>query len=43
MLYNINSEIEQSIRIDSHPSLVKTPETQAGIGAGSLGYMRSSK
>ena len=36
MLYNINSEIEQSIRIDSHPSLVKTPETQAGIGAGSI-------
>lgn len=36
MLYNINSEIEQSIRIDSHPSLVKTNETQAGIGAGSI-------
>ena len=36
MLYNINSEIEQSIRIDSHPSLVKTAETQAGIGAGSI-------
>jgi hypothetical protein len=36
MLYNINSEIEQSIRVDSHPSLVKTPETQAGIGAGSI-------
>lgn len=36
MLYNINSEIEQSIRIDSHPSLVKTPETQAGIGAGAI-------
>jgi hypothetical protein len=39
MLYNINSEIEQSIRIDSHPSLVKTPETQAGIGAGSIIHM----
>lgn len=36
MIYNINSEIEQSIRIDGHPSLVKTPETQAGIGAGSI-------
>jgi hypothetical protein len=36
MIYNINSEIEQSIRIDSHPSLVKTPETQAGIGAGAI-------
>jgi hypothetical protein len=39
MIYNINSEIEQSIRIDSHPSLVKTPETQAGIGAGSIIHM----
>jgi len=39
MLYNINSEIEQSIRIDSHPSLVKTPETAAGIGAGSIIHM----
>jgi len=36
MLYNINSEIEQSIRVDSHPSLVKTAETSAGIGAGSI-------
>jgi hypothetical protein len=36
MIYNINSEIEQSIRIDGHPSLVKTAETQAGIGAGSV-------
>lgn len=35
-IYNCNSEIEQSIRVDSHPSLVKTPETQAGIGAGSI-------
>lgn len=38
-IYNCNSEIEQSIRIDSHPSLVKTPETQAGIGAGSVIHM----
>ena len=36
MIYNINSEIEQSIRVDSHPSLVKTNETAAGIGAGSI-------
>ena len=35
-IYNCNSEIEQSIRVDSHPSLVKTPETQAGVGAGSI-------
>lgn len=35
-IYNAVSEVEQSIRLDSHPSLVKTTETQAGIGAGSL-------
>jgi hypothetical protein len=38
-IYNATSEVEQSIRLDSHPSLVKTPETQAGIGAGSLVHM----
>lgn len=38
-IYNNTSEVEQSIRLDSHPSLVKTPETQAGIGAGSLIHM----
>lgn len=38
-IYNAKSEIDQSIRLDSHPSLVKTPETQAGIGAGSLIHM----
>jgi len=35
-IYNATSEVEQSIRINTHPSLVKTPETQAGIGAGSI-------
>jgi hypothetical protein len=35
-IYNCLSEIEQSIRVDSHPSLVKTPDTQAGVGAGSI-------
>jgi hypothetical protein len=39
MIYNINSEMEQSIRVDGHPSLVKTPDTQAGIGAGSIIHM----
>lgn len=39
LIYNMMSEVEQSIRLDSHPSLVKTPETQAGIGAGSLIHM----
>jgi hypothetical protein len=38
-LYNLTSEVEQSVRLDSHPSLVKTPETQAGTGAGSLIHM----
>jgi len=35
-IYNNTSEVEQSIRLDSHPSLVKTPETNAGIGPGSI-------
>lgn len=38
-IYNATSEIDQSIRLDSHPSLVKTPETNAGIGAGSIVHM----
>jgi hypothetical protein len=38
-IYNCYSEAEQSVRIDGHPSLVKTPETQAGIGAGSIIHM----
>jgi hypothetical protein len=38
-IYNCNSEIEQSVRLDSHPSLVLTPDTQAGIGAGSFIHM----
>lgn len=38
-IYNCYSEAEQSIRLDSHPSLVKTPETQAGSGAGSIIHM----
>lgn len=35
-IYNMKSESEQTIRLDSHPSLVKTPDTIAGNGAGSL-------
>jgi hypothetical protein len=38
-IYNATSEIDQSIRLDSHPSLVKTSDTNAGIGAGSLIHM----
>ena len=35
-IYNATSEVEQSIRMDSHPSLVTTPETRVGTGAGAL-------
>ena len=38
-IYNCTSEAEQSIRLDSHPSLVKTPETLAGTGAGAIIHM----
>lgn len=41
-IYNALSEIEQSIRLDSHPSLVKTPETNAGVGAGAIIHMPES-
>ena len=37
--YNELSEIEQSIRLDSHPSLVATAETNVGTGAGALIHM----
>jgi len=39
MIYNLNSEIEQGIRLDGHPSLVKTPNTEAGAGAGAVIHM----
>lgn len=35
-IYNYNSEIEQAIRLDGHPSLVVTPDTQYGSGAGAV-------
>ena len=35
-IYNMQSEVEQAVRLGSHPSLVKTRETQAGAGAGSI-------
>lgn len=38
-IYNAKSEAEQSIRLNTHPSLVKTTNTQAGIGAGSVIHM----
>lgn len=36
MIYNSTSEVDQAIRMDSHPSLVATPETQIGTGSGAL-------
>jgi hypothetical protein len=38
-IYNELSEIEQSIRLDSHPSLVTTEGTKIGTGAGAVLYM----
>ena len=35
-IYNMTSEVEQAVRLGSHPSLVKTRETNAGTGAGSI-------
>ena len=35
-IYNLYSELEQTIRISSHPTLVKTPSTDATAGAGSI-------
>ena len=41
-IYNAMSEIDQSIRLDSHPSLVKTENTHAGVGAGAIIHMDES-
>ena len=38
-IYNATSEVEQTIRMDSHPSLVKTPDTIAGSGSGAIIHM----
>ncbi len=36
LIYNLTSEAEQSIRLDSHPSIVTTPNVDIGCGAGSV-------
>jgi hypothetical protein len=41
-IYNCTSEIEQNIRLASHPSLVMTPDTQAGTGAGSIIHIQDN-
>ena len=38
-IYNEYSEIEQSIRISGHPSLVKTADVEAAAGAGAIVQM----
>lgn len=35
-IYNELSEVEQTVRLEGHPSLVATPDTQIGSGAGAL-------
>ena len=35
-LYQLYSEAEQLIRLSNHPTLVKTPETEASAGAGAI-------
>jgi len=35
-IYNMQNELEQTIRLDSHPSLVTTPDVIAGNGSGSI-------
>ena len=42
MIYNLTSEVEQGIRLGSHPSLVTTADTNVGSGAGALIHMPQS-
>ena len=39
MIYNLSSEVEQSIRINGHPTLVKTADVEASAGAGAIALM----
>ena len=39
MIFNLHSELEETIRLDSHPSIVATPDTILGNGAGSVVQM----
>ena len=38
-IFNELSEIEQAIRVNGHPSLVKTPDVEANAGAGAIVQM----
>lgn len=35
-IYNLTSEVEQSVRLSGHPALVMTPEVEASAGAGAI-------
>lgn len=39
LIYNATSEAVESIKLDTHPSLVTTPETNVGTGAGAIIHM----
>ena len=41
-VYNMTSEVEQSIRINGHPALVKTAGTEASAGAGAVIQMEDN-
>lgn len=41
-LYNLTSEVESSIRINGHPTLVKTVGSEASCGAGSIVTMEDN-
>lgn len=41
-IYNLTSEVEQSIRINGHPALVKTVGTEAAAGAGAIVTMEDN-
>ena len=38
-VYNLTSEVEQSIRINGHPTIVKTVDVEMSAGAGSVALM----
>ena len=41
-IYNMTSEVEQSVRINGHPALVKTAGTEAAAGAGAIIQMEDN-
>jgi hypothetical protein len=41
-IYNMTSEVEQSVRINGHPALVKTAGTEAAAGAGAIVQMEDN-